>query len=280
VNEKKYITMDIINLAERKTEGKMRSFLLALALLFPLTLTAESRLPFLKDKVGDIELPNPWGIGIDFYTMDQDYEIEFLDFIIPGVSLDDPSLLSVTNEVRHFDIKIDAWIFPFLNVFAILGHVESDTVIDLSKAPVQGLPFSLGKLAVNTEGDVTGFGITLAYGNENWFTTVTATKTETDLSGDFDSSVDSTTIQPRFGIVRGNWQYWVGGMYLDVEESHKGAVTLPALGSVPFEVVLGGSDQWNTAIGAHHVISEHAEITMELGFGGRSHTLLNFTYRF
>jgi hypothetical protein len=258
----------------------MRGFLLALALLMPLTVTAESRLPFLKDKVGDIELPRPWGIGLDFYTMDQEYDIDFLKFDIPGVSLGDPSLLKVTNEVQHFDIKIDAWLFPFLNVFAIFGHIENDTVIDLSKAPVQGLPFPLGKLPVSTDGTVTGLGMTLAYGSGNWFTTLTATKTETSLSGSFDSNVDTTTIQPRIGIVKGPWQYWVGGLYLDTEESHKGAVPLPILGNVPFEVILGGSDDWNTALGARHVFSEHADLTFEVGFGDRSHTLFNFTYRF
>ena len=259
----------------------MRSLILAIALLMPFSANAESRLPFLKDKVpDDVELPRPWGIGLDFYTMEQEYDINFLRFDLPNVSLDDPSLLLVTNDVMHFDIKIDAWILPFLNVFAILGKIESDTVIDLSRAPVQGLPFPLGKLPVDTDGTVTGFGMTLAYGSDNWFTSVTATRTETDLSGNFDSNVDSTTIQPRIGIVKGPWQYWVGGLYLDTEETHSGVVPLPVLGLIDFDVVLGGADDWNVTAGARHVFSEHADLTFEVGFGDRSHTLFNFTYRF
>lgn len=259
----------------------MRSLLLTLALLMPLSVTAESRLPFLKDKVpDDVELPRPWGIGLDFYTMDQTYDIDYLQFDLPGVSLDDPSLLDVTNDVQHFDLKIDAWLLPFLNVFAVIGHLESETVIDLSKAPVQGLPFPLGKLPVNTDGTVVGLGFTLAYGNDNWFTSLTGTRTETDLSGNFDSSVDSTTLQPRIGLVRGPWQYWVGGLYIDTEESHTGTVQLPVLGAVPFDVVLGNSADWNTALGVRHAFSEHADVTFEVGFGDRDHTLFNFTYRF
>jgi hypothetical protein len=267
----------------------MRSLLIALALLMPMTANAESRLPFLKDKVGDIGLPRPWGIGIDFYTMDQDYKIDFLQFDLPGVTLGDPSLLGVTNDVQHFDIKIDAWILPFLNIFGILGHVESDTVIDLSKAPIQGLPIPLSALPFSTDGSVIGLGFTLAYGGDNWFTTITTTRTEADLGGSFDSNVDSTTIQPRLGLVRGQWQYWIGGLFLDTEESHKGTVELPlgvdqngvpVLVPLPFNVVLGGADDWNTAIGARHVFSEHASLTFELGLGDRSHTLFNFTYRF
>ncbi len=267
----------------------MRRPLLALILMMPLGVLAESRLPFFQDRVPEgTELPRPWGIGIDFYTMDQDYEIESLIFNVPGISLDDPSLLSVTNEVQHLDVKLDAWVLPFLNVFAIFGHIESDTVIDLSRAPVQGLPFPLGKLPVSTDGTVKGLGFTLVYGKDNWFASVTTTVTETNLSGNFDSSVDSTTVQPRVGIVRGQWQYWVGGLFLDTEERHVGNVGLPlavvdgvpTLVPVPFDVLLGGADDWNMAVGARHVFSEHASLSFEIGFGDRDHTLFNYTYRF
>ena len=65
----------------------MRSLILALALLMPFTANAESRLPFLKDKVpDDVELPLPWGIGLDFYTMEQEYDIDFLSFDLPGIA--------------------------------------------------------------------------------------------------------------------------------------------------------------------------------------------------
>jgi len=270
-------------------ENAMRSLLIALALLMPISVSAESRLPFLKDKVGDTELPRPWGIGIDFYTMEQDYDIEALTFDVPNLIINDTSMLAVSNDVQHFDIKIDAWILPFLNVFGVVGRLDSDTVIDLSSVPAQNLPFPLGKLSVSSDGTVTGFGVTLAYGGDNWFTTVTAVRTESDLDGDFDSSVDSTTIQPRIGIVRNGWQYWVGGLYLDTEEKHAGSVDLPLaldpngvpmLVPVEFAVTLGGSDDWNTAVGVRHVFSEHANLTFEVGLGDRSHTLFNFTYRF
>jgi hypothetical protein len=267
----------------------MRRLLLVLILMTPLGASAESSLPFWKDRVPEgTELPRPWGIGIDFYTMDQEYDIEYLMFDLPGVSLDDVSSLGVTNDVQHFDIKIDAWVLPFLNVFGVIGRLESETVIDLSRAPVQGLPFPLGKLAIDNDGTVLGLGFTLAYGKDNWFTSLTATVTDTDLDGDFDSSVKSTTIQPRVGMVRGPWQFWVGGLYLDTEETHRGTVDLPlgvengvpVLVPLPFEVVLGGADDWNTAIGGRHVFSDRASLSFEIGMGDREHTLFNYNYRF
>ena len=152
--------------------------------------------------------------------------------------------------------------------------------MDLSKAPVEGLPFPLGKLGVEYDGTVYGLGFTLAYGNENWFATLTSTFTDTDLGGNFDSDVSSTTIQPRIGLTRKDWQFWVGGIYLDTEETHSGKIDLPVLGSVPFNVELSGTDKWNYGVGARHVFGPKADLSFEVGFGDRTHTLFNFTYRF
>ncbi len=261
----------------------MRRLLFVLALAAPLTAHAESSLPFLKDLVGDRELPPPWGIGIDYYTMDQDYSIDELTFRLPGVSLPDTSSITVTNDVQHYDFKADVWLFPFLNVFALVGHVESDTVVDLTKTPIVGLPPGfpgLGKLAIRTDGTVLGVGGTLAYGGDNWFTSVTFSYTDTDLGGDFDSSAETFTAQPRIGMIRGPWIAWVGALYIDVEEKHSGTINLPGLGAVEFAAVLGAQDEWNSAVGVRHQFSEKTSLSLEVGFGDRKHTLFNFNWRF
>jgi len=254
--------------------------LLCLILVLPLTATAESDLPFMKHLLGDKEFYEPWGVGFDFFTMEQQYTIKQLQFDLPGVSIPDPSQLDVQNDINHYDLKIDVWLTPFLNVFALLGYVDAETVVDLSSVPVTGLPFPLGQLPVNYDGTVYGAGLTLAYGGERWFTALTATWTDTDLSGDFDSSVNTFVAQPRVGLLMDGWAFWVGGMYLDTEETHSGAVTLPILGSVPFSVELEGSDKWNTAVGASYTFNPKSHLSLEFGFGNRDHTLFNYTYRF
>ncbi len=55
---------------------------------------------------------------------------------------------------------------------------------------------------------------------------------------------------------------------------------VPTLVPVPFDVVLGGADDWNVALGARHVFSKKASLSFEVGFGDREHTLFNYTYRF
>ena len=261
----------------------MRKLLIALALLVPVSATAESALPFMKDMAGDRDLPRPWGIGFDFFTMDQDYRINELEFILPGVSLPDVSKVQVTNEVQHFDIKADVWLLPFLNVFGVLGHVKSDTVVDLRDTPIIGLPPGfpgLGQLPIDTDGTVWGLGATLAFGGDRWFGSLTGTWTDADLSGDFDSSAETITLQPRVGMIWNQWVGWVGGMYLDIEESHAGVIDIPGIGQLPFSAVLGQRTNWNTALGAQHHFSDKASLSLEVGFGDRKHTLFNFNYRF
>jgi len=258
----------------------MRGLFLLLAILLPLTSSADSSLPFMKDIAGDRDLPRPWGVGIDFYTMDQDYDIKSLEFNLGDVSLGDPSKLKVSNEVQHFDIQGDVWLLPFLNVFGIIGRVDIDTFVDFSEAEIENLPIDLGKLPVSFNGTVYGGGFTLAYGTENWFTSVTTTFTTTNTSGDLDSSVDSTSVQPRIGLLRSSWRFWAGGMYLKTDEKHEGVFELPFVGDVPFEIELETKDKWNYTLGAGYAFSDRANLSFELGFGNRTHTLFNFNVRF
>lgn len=258
----------------------MRGLILLLAALLPLSASADSAMPFMKDLAGDAELPRPWGISIDFYTMDQDYDIKDLQFALPGISLGDPSQIEVTNKVMHYDIQADVWVLPFLNVFGLIGKVSTDTVVDLSKVEITGLPFSLGTLPVTFDGTVYGLGFTLVYGTENWFVSATTTYTETSTSGVLDSSVDSLSIQPRIGLIRDSWRFWAGSMYLAVDEKHSGIFALPVIGDVPFSVELATRDNWNYAAGVGYVFSDRANLSFELGFGSRTHTLFNFNVRF
>lgn len=264
----------------------MRRLLFIMLLLSSMALGAQESSSggplFMKDMLGDREFFDPWGVGVDIYTMQQGYGIVDLEFALPGVEIGDPSLIDVTNDVQHVDLKFDAWITPFLNVFALVGRVDADTYVDFSKLPVQGLPFPLGSIPVSYDGTVYGAGINLIYGTENWFVALNNTWTDASLSGDFNSSVKAYAAQPRVGLIKDKWTFYVGGMYLDTEEKHQGTIQLPipSLPPIPFKVELESAEKWNYAVGVMHVFSPKAQVLLEIGFGDRDHTLLNFTYRF
>jgi len=69
-------------------------------------------------------------------------------------------------------------------------------------------------------------------------------------------------------------------MYLDVDEKHSGTFDLSVIGDVPFSVELATKDNWNYGAGVGYVFSDRANLSFELGFGSRTHTLFNFNVRF
>lgn len=280
---------------------KAKSFLLAAVFLLPVAGQADAL--FGNSLAGDRELPRTWGIGIDYFSMRQPYQIDSLSLIdtldTPGgpVPIDlaallvpDPSLLDVNNDLRNFDLKLDVWVLPFLNVFGIYGQIDGDTTIDLRPLGLP-LPPQTNSLTIGYDGDVFGGGVVLAAGGDKWFASVTATFTDTSLGGSFDSSVEATTIQPRIGLRAGSsLEIWVGGYILDAEEKHSGTVDLD-LGlvggmlpvdaqDVAFDVDLSQKEDFNPSIGMHMMMSEAWESTIEIGFGDRRTALANFTYRF
>jgi len=263
----------------------MHRILLALILLAPLAAPAQETSGgplFMKDMLQGREFFETWGVGVDYFTMKQDYKLKSLQFDLPGVGVGDPSLIGVTNELDHYDLKLDVWVTPFLNVFGLIGRVDAKTYVDLSKVPVQGLPVSLGTVPVAYDGTVYGAGFNLLYGTDRWFASLNNTWTDASLSGDFDSSVKTFSSQPRIGLLFNRSTVWIGGMYLDTEEKHAGAIALPIPGlpPIPFAVELESMEAWNYAIGIGHVFSPKAHFSIEVGFGDRTHTLANFTYRF
>lgn len=240
----------------------------------------DSVFPLLREIAGDRELPKPYGVSADFVTMYQNYDIQSLAFQLPGVSLSDPNVIGVKNSVREGDLKFDTWVLPFLNVFGVYGHVSADTRVDLSHVPVTGLPFNLGTLNISYSGQSYGGGFTLVYGVDKFFGSVTGTYVDTNLSGDFDSSVHSKSWQPRIGYADGAWAYWVGGLYLDLSEHHHGNIVLPVVGGVPFDVRLREEKKFSPTAGARYRFSDSSDIHVEFGGGDRKVTMINMAYRF
>jgi hypothetical protein len=259
---------------------KIKSLVVLTVLLAPLSVQADAL--FGNSLAGDQKLPRMMGVGIDYFGMRQPYEFDGIPTILPPLPIADFSTIGIDNEIEHTDLKFDIWIMPFLNVFAIYGNIDGRTNVDLSGSGLPAPP-----ITVDYEGDVYGAGITLAGGGERWFASVTATFTETDLSGDLESSVGTTTIQPRLGIRFGDHtELWIGGYSIDAEESHTGMVELnlgPLLGGVQMldvAVDLKQQEDFNWSVGGHMMMSDAWEATVEVGAGDRRTVLANVTYRF
>jgi len=252
-----------------------------------------SFLPLGKSMVGEGKLPLPIGIGATFYYQEQDYSLNRVNsFTLPPI----PALAGLTpqavnglvqtadveNELVEVNLKCDAWLLPFLNVFGIFGYIDGETDVSI------GVPM-LGTLdiPIDYDGIVYGPGVTLVGGIDNVFASLTATYTWTDLdtSG---SSIESLVVMPRlgyslpdFGATKGV-QLWIGGMYLETEEQHEGTKTVAALGPFPidYDVELEQDEDWSYLIGAHIALTDRIGIEVEGGFGDRTSGTASVGMRF
>ena len=135
---------------------KIKNQLLLLILVLPVSAQADPL--FGKEMAGDRKLPRAFGIGIDYFDMDQPYQIDSLSFTVPGLPpIPNVNAIVVENEVTSVDIKFDVWLLPFLNVFAIYGQIDGETIVDLSNVGLL-LPPQLQMLTIDYDGDVYGGG--------------------------------------------------------------------------------------------------------------------------
>lgn len=268
----------------------MRSGRAVVCLLGLLPFIAQADSLFRKDLADGRYMPKAFGVGIDIVRIDQVLSIDRLSVVtppgFPPLPLDDGAGIVTDSDVGNDGVKFDAWLLPFLNVFGLVGKFDGRTDVDLRGVAVP-LPNELQQLRIDYDGDLYGGGFALAAGTERWFGSVVVTFTDTDLDSGFDSSIEALTVQPRIGLRYGeNNEVWVGGYWVDADESHSGSINVdfgPGVGLVPigFDVGLSQQEDFSPSIGTHITLGDSWEILLEIGGGGDRDTALgNLTYRF
>jgi hypothetical protein len=248
----------------------------ALALLVAGPLAAGQGPVWSVGGVDPSKLPMTFGISVDVYGQTQDYDLDRLSFSLPGLAVD-PSQISIDNSIGEANVKFDAWLLPFLNLFGIVGSVQGKTDVDFSHLQ---LPVPVGRLRINYDGAVYGVGVTLAGGGERWFASLTGLQTESNLSGDFDSDVSTLVVMPRVGLHDERGSFWIGAMYQKNEEKHKGTINIAPFGRVGFDVTLADKTAVNFLIGAEAALTEHWRLEVEGGISGRRSAEVGLSYRF
>lgn len=240
-----------------------------------------------KEMVAGKEFPLPFGVGVTYFTQDQEYNLDKLTVGIPGLPGLPTQFIRVDNQIDEINAKLDVWLLPFLNVFGIAGQLDGETRVDLSRLPIPlssfGIPFD--RLTIEYEGEVYGGGLVLAGGTDRFFASVTTIATQTSLSGDFDSEASAFVVTPRAGIYDRRGALFAGAMYQAVEESHKGTIGLPLVPGLPpipvaFGVELSQKEEWNWVVGGVLALGERWTLELEGGFGDRDHVNAAATWRF
>jgi len=284
--------------------SKIKYILMAAAIAVVSTTSAQAgslsdSLPLGKSLAAGHELPLPLGISANVFFMEQDMEAQSIAVDIPPLPLPTGPLqlppglpaesAKLESRVTTTTAKIDAWVLPFLNVYGVAGYVDGETTA--SGFSVGGLPPELASLLPNSfaiaySGSTYGVGGTLAAGYNQFFASLDANYTESDLDIG-DSTIEAFVISPRIGITGDlgglSGALYVGAMYQDVDEQQNGTVKFPIMGtSVPvgYDVISAAKEEWNYLVGANLKASESWNYGIEVGFSERTHVMATLNYRF
>ena len=256
---------------------------------------ATRRLPFLAEEARKrgIELPLPFGVGLVYYHLDRD--IEVTDVRVgregnPPTSVSQFAQFSADSRVDNANVKLDAWLLPFLNVYAIAGYIwnESTTVVDVTLPPLlPNGPPRQRRLEVPTSltGSVAGLGITLAGGYGPFFFAADCNGARADLG--FDDRVKAVVTSIRagwFGQAGGRpLRVWFNGTDWNTFATATGTATDPDDGStLSFEVDQGPAHPRTYGIGVSYSPRPSIELSLDSGsdFEGGWYVALVPVFRF
>jgi hypothetical protein len=238
------------------------------------------------------ELPLPFGAGFVYYHLDRGIEITDVRVGRNGAtpaSVSDFAQLHSKANVDNLNAKLDVWLLPFVNVYAIVGYIwnESETTIDVTLPPlVPGGQPRQKRIVVPTrmEGSVAGVGITLAAGYGPFFLTYDANFAQADLGFDdrFKAVVSS---------VRGGWngkaglrplRAWVSVTDWNTFAQASGTVADPDGGTLHFEVDQGPAYRYTYGLGSQYSVKPWLDLAVDTGtdFHGGWYLALVPVFRF
>jgi hypothetical protein len=253
----------------------------------------ERRLPFFREWFEEqgVDLPLPYGVGIMSIFMERDIEVrdvtvQFLDR--PPESVADRADFEVSNFTRSLAARFDAWVLPFINVYALIGQATTDTSLRsriLIDRP-NGDPLEVEITDDSrVDGPMGGLGLTAVVGGDAWFAMADANYTyaETDL---FDEEIRAWLYSGRVGwhgqTRWGPARAWGGFFYLDSERTLTITEDYPLIGTTAVRVTQRPVDPLTWQLGASLTIDRHWDLLLEAGSNFRdAHMLvLSGSYRF
>ncbi len=274
------------------------------------------KLPFLAQMVIDkgFDLPNPYGVAGIYAYVKQDVDLSDLriglntsggDTQVPFVTFQN---VDTTNQ--SVQVKLDAWLFPFLNVFAMVGKIDGSTTVPINipgQETLDALLPTLGALCsrpadfpgrpalcdkdivildkTEYSGNSYRAGFILPIGWGNYFIAIPISYVYSDLSN-ADSSIKVFQASLRGGY---HWApskgqmftVYGGATYLDSEQDVSGSVRatdpdLPGGGiDIGYTIHQTPADKVNYLVGFNWTITRRWWLQAEVGFGGQREDLIS-----
>ncbi len=277
------------------------------------------KLPVWGQKILDlgVDFPDPYGVSIIGTYLSQELKISDL-----AVSFDDGQTYQPFdwvefpgsgNSTYSVETKIDAWLFPFMNVFAVVGYVKGNGNVPVG-LPIEPLLDTLGHghlcpdsgpLRPQFCDDVimldalpeyygynAGIGTVLAMGWKGFFVTFPISYVYSDMSN-LEYTVTALTVETLLGhtFKMGNgmlMEIFIGGSYLNTTNSITNVFNLPLSEidgtlldvDIQYQIDETNTDKWNYVVGGQFQFSKAWALQALVGFGGtREQYTLAVTYR-
>lgn len=308
----------------------------------------DSFLPFFGKEARQrgYELPLPFGINVNYMDIHQNINVQSISF--EGLSLNLPDITikvplgntgikipikileegvypipsdifkigvkSTRQKNKTETLRLDAWVFPFMNVYGVVGHTKGSSVSKISVGSdvqfIDQIMKALGPMdnldfVLKFKGTTYGLGTTLAGGVGNWFALADFNYTKTKLNI-IEGNIKAFTFSPRVGyrfslpavdaikMPEGKLSLWVGSMYQNVQQDFKGNLSnlkfsaglqkiIGAVnwnGQADFHVKQRLESPWNMLVGARWEIGKHFNLLTEVGFIKRNSFFAAAEYRF
>jgi hypothetical protein len=247
------------------------------------------------------QIPLPFGIGITGYSARQPVNIHDLQLGrngLPPVSVTNfLQINKVDTTQQNVSAKFDVLVFPFLDVYALVGYTTGTTagLIKIPEEPILGI-FEPRVLQLNASfhGPTYGGGVTLQGGFKvsDWrdlttFVVADVNRTKTILSFENETLVAdtkpvATVFSARMGLhgTAGPSMgagIWIGAMYQKIQQEVAGSV---ANTDLQFVVVQSPMKPWNTLVGGLVEFGKDFVVLAEGGLGARMSLLVAAVYRF
>lgn len=233
------------------------------------------------------DLPLPVGLGVSYMYAKRDIKVNSIKAGInnPGTPVDNLVDVDVTAKVNTTVARLDAWLFPFMNVYGFYGHVENTSPV------VFNVNLGGSTNSVNSQFDLSGptygGGVVLAGGYENYFMTIDANFFNADLTGDVNERFSGATYSARAGwngeIKDVPTRFWLGISYWDASSVITGSVpTGIGNNTLNFEVDQEPQNPEVYTIGGYVEITRKLHLVLDLGtnFDDATTVLAELNYRF
>ncbi len=170
-------------------------------------------LPIWGQKVQDRgfadQLQLPFGLNVNYVNYFADIEITEFELLVGGKDFSgviNPETLNFTNvdaTTNGVNLRADAWVLPFLNVYGMFSAVTGGTNVTLQptwRDATGEIILQLPQFSSDVDFDATAFGLgtTMIFGWNDYFSSVDAnySTTRTEL---LDDDVDYLTLSARLG---------------------------------------------------------------------------------